>query len=134
MSCKQGGRSTHTPSHSAHLVLIVDVRNCLLRRLVLVCHQVLGKNVLEVAVDDVFQLRSRGVRLHDFELPLHALAVLGFGLLLHGSVPAQQLHSQLHYTTENLVERHVALDEARETLKEGGGVRRSSRKPVISWR
>ena len=61
-------------------------------------------------------------------------AVLGFGLLLHGSVPAQQLHSQLHYTTENLVERHVALDEARETLKEGGGVRRSSRKPVISWR
>jgi hypothetical protein len=33
-----------------------------------------------------------------------------------------------------LVERHVALDEARETLKEGGGVRRSSRKPVISWR
>ena len=87
----------------------------------LVCHQVLGKNVLEVAVDDVLQLRSRGVRLHDVELPLHALAVLGLGLLLHGSVPAQQLHSQLHYTTENLVERHVALDEARETLKEGGG-------------
>jgi hypothetical protein len=36
-----------------HLVLVVDVCDRLLRRLVLVRHQMLRKNILEVSVDNV---------------------------------------------------------------------------------
>jgi len=93
MSCPKRG---HKPQHSkatggTHLVFVVDVGDRLLRSLVLVRHQVLGEDVLKVALRHLLQLRSSGIRLHNLELPLHALPVLGFRLLLHLRVPAHRV-------------------------------------------
>jgi len=71
-----------------HLMLVVDVRDRLLRRLVLVRHQVLGEDVLEVTLCYLLKLRCSGIRLHNLELPLHPLPVLGLRLFLHLRVPA----------------------------------------------
>jgi hypothetical protein len=79
-------------------VLVVDVGDRLLRRFVLVRHQVFRKYVLEVAVDDVFQLGGGRIRLYDLELPLHALAILGLSLLLHLRVPARAISCARHGT------------------------------------